>query len=92
MNKPILDEFQCLLLDLSNIIYLYPVSLVLMTPVSIVDSCSRSCTFQTNRTSQTECKEVQTDDLYFEHDWNNSLYSLNVYDINHDCFVLKKNC
>ena len=35
INEPILDEFQCLLLDLSYIIYLYQVSLV-QTPVSIV--------------------------------------------------------
>ena len=35
INEPILDEFQCLLLDLSNIIYLYQVSLI-RTPVSIV--------------------------------------------------------
>ena len=75
MNEPILDEFQCPLLDLSNIIYLYPVSFVL-TPVSIVNSCSKSCTFKTNRTRQIEHEEVQTDDLDFEHDWSNSLYSL----------------
>ena len=35
INEPILDELQYLLLDLSNIIYLYQVSL-LLTPVSIV--------------------------------------------------------
>ena len=35
VNEQILDEFQCLLLDLSNIIYLYQVLLVL-TPVSMV--------------------------------------------------------
>ena len=35
INEPILDEFQCLLIDLSNIIYLYQVSLI-QTPVSVV--------------------------------------------------------
>ena len=45
INELILDEFQYPLLDLSNIIYLYPVSLVL-TLVSIVHSCSRPCTLK----------------------------------------------
>ena len=80
MNEPILDEFQCPQLDLSNIIYLYPVSLV-QTPL-IVHSCSTSCTFKTNRTRQIEYEEVQTDDFNFVHDRSNSLYSLNIYNIN----------
>ena len=89
MNEQILDEFQCPLLNLSNVIYLYPVSLVL-TPVSIVHSCSTSCTFKTNSTRQIKCEKVQTDDFDFVHDRSNSLYSLNIYNINTNLFSIEK--
>ena len=88
MNEPILDKFQCPHLDLSNIIYLYPVSLVL-TPVSIVHSCSMSCTFKTNRTRQIEHEEVQTDD--FDFGVTGVIHCILLIFITsiHTCFLLK---
>ena len=72
------------LLDLSNIVYSITCT---VTCVYCTHSCSRSWTFKTNRTRQIERENIQTDNLDFEHDWSNSLYSYKIKIL--ACFLLK---
>ena len=82
-NERICDEFNCPILELTNNIHLCLVSQVL-TPVSIVHSCTESCKFKTTSTMTrlVEREQIPIGDITFEHDWTNSFYCLNIYNIN----------
>lgn len=83
-------EFQCSLLYLSNCIYLSPVSHIL-TLVFVVYSYLDHIHLKLKKSQEREIygQEVRKDDIDFEHDWNNSLYALNVYNISTRLFTMK---
>ena len=64
-GTPLLNEFDCPLLLLSGILYIFPTSYI-HTPVSVVHACSDSCKFTS---------DIST----FEHDMSNTLFYYNIY-------------
>ena len=64
---PLLTEFKCPQLLLTNDLYIFPTSII-RRPVSIVHVCSDSCKFTTISTV-----------LSFTHDLSKNLYCLYIY-------------
>ena len=76
---PILNDWGCPLLNLSN--YIFTTSaLNIRCSVSIVHECSGNCTFLEEVVAQThEREEIQHKVLRFKHDWSSPLYCYNAF-------------
>ena len=75
-------EYDCPLLTLSSVLHIvYPY--LVMTAVSLNHECTHTCTFNETQIQCTiERENVLKDCLLYSHDWQNHLFSLNIYCIN----------
>ena len=79
MGDNLLNEYDCPILTMTNLIYCIPSSSVHCS-VSVVHECTDSCVF----VSDNVCKDVEHEkvsiaQLCYHHDWSNNMYCLNIY-------------
>lgn len=75
----VLNEYDCPLYFLTST-FLCVQSSCIISSVSFFHECSPSCTFtRTDSYCQIERETVSTHKLVYRHDYNNSLYFLNIY-------------
>lgn len=79
LGQPILNEYDCPILSLTNLLYCIP-SHCVSHAVSVVHECTHTCTFvSSSTTKKIEHEDVQSSFSLFKHDWSNKMYCLNVY-------------
>ena len=79
MGENILNELECPLLTLTDIVYCIP-SGSISHSVSVVHECSNTCVFLSSMASRRlEHETVSSSQLCYHHDWSNNMYSLNVF-------------
>lgn len=78
-EQPILNPYDCPLLELSNTIFCTP-SCNIKRHAPLVHECTNSCTFQETMQARTvERENILCNKLVFQHDWSNPTYCFNVY-------------
>eukprot|EP00731_Ephydatia_muelleri_P006261 Em0003g509a len=78
-NQPILNPYDCPLLELSNTIFCTP-SCNIKRPAPLVHECTDTCIFQETMQARTvERENILCSKLVFQHDWSNPTYCCNVY-------------
>ena len=83
-DDPIIDEFDCPLLALTNTVHLVPPNSIHVA-VSIMHQCTNTCKFvetAITRRIEREQVDVHNHSLVFKHDWSNDLYCLNIFCMN----------
>lgn len=79
LGEHIVNEFDCPLMTMSNILYCIPSKWILHA-VSIVHECSNTCLYSTTTTSErVEQIDIQTSKLTLTHDWTNKIFCFNIY-------------
>jgi hypothetical protein len=79
MGENLLNEYDCPILTMSNLVYCIPSTSVLY-PVSVVHECNNSCVFVSGIISRAvEHEKVDSAQLCYHHDWSNNMYSLNIF-------------
>ena len=78
-GEPIVNEFECPLLQLKPDLYLIPTTSII-SPISIVHSCDSSCTFINSTTERhIEREPVDIQKLTFCHNLMNYIYLLQYF-------------
>ena len=79
-GTPLHNEFDCPLLQLTNVFYCVPSDCINMS-VSVIHECTDSCVFQHQDRLRRYERELIADKnaVVFQHDYSNTLYSFNVY-------------
>ena len=78
-SEPVLNEYECPLLAITNRIFSADCSQIKQA-VSIVHECSDSCTFDWGSSCRRIEREASGEKaLVYTHDWTNMLCCLNVY-------------
>ena len=79
VEEQCLNDFDCPILNLTNDLYLLPVSYVIK-PISIAHCCTQSCIFVDNVSfSRVEREQITSSKLVFLHDLCNTKFCYNIF-------------